>query len=256
MSVNESTFDTSFLQNDGMGGFEGITSETVAIPFVRVLQALSPVCKKKNDSYVEGAEEGKLFNSVNKRVIDTPCEVIVGRFDRYFIAWKPERQGFAGAFSTDVMRKMLEDGTVRVAQDNRIYDAQGNHYSDTYVYYVVFPEFLQDGVCIISLSSTQIKAAKKWNRMLTTTQYPGTTQKALPWHMRWTITTPQMSNEQGDWAGFDVEFAGFINQEQQEVLMEERKTLPQAAERTDFRQLAAGEGAEDGTYDATAESKF
>ena len=42
--------------------------DDITIPRVDVLQALSPQRKKTNAEYIEGAEEGMLFNTVTKQL--------------------------------------------------------------------------------------------------------------------------------------------------------------------------------------------
>ena len=49
------------------GGLEEVTSEDIQIPFLRVLQALSPQIKKSDPAYIKGAEQGGIFNTVTKK---------------------------------------------------------------------------------------------------------------------------------------------------------------------------------------------
>ena len=97
---------------------------------------------------------------------------------------------------------------------------------DTYVYFILLPQHLEDGLMLLSLSSTQLKEARKWNRNLMSMIIPGTNQKAKPYYMRWNLTTPIMQNDQGSWNGLKVDFAGWVTQEQFNRVTEERKALP------------------------------
>jgi len=234
-SVDESVeiFD-HFIENfdhlqsgDGLGGFESLNAEVIAYPFIRVLQQLSPQLNKKKQAYVEGAQEGMLYNNVSDKCYEVPVEVVVGRFDRYFIEWQPERGGFAGAHMPEAINAMIQRSELKRDERNRLYSPETkNTFADTYVYYILFPDFLEDGVCLLSLSSTQLKEAKRWNRLLLTTFIPGTNRRAQPYFMRWTITTPEMSNDKGDWCGFRVDFAGFVGPETLQIVSDERKALP------------------------------
>lgn len=38
--------DYSHLFDDGLGGFESLSADVVAFPFIRILQSLSPQCKR------------------------------------------------------------------------------------------------------------------------------------------------------------------------------------------------------------------
>lgn len=244
------------LQGDGLGGFEDMGADTIAFPFIKILQQLSPQCKKNKPEYIADAEPGMLYNNVTNTVFETPVEVVVGRFDHYYIAWKPERAGYAGAQSPEEIVARMQNGSLKRDDNNRIYDPETKYtYSETYLYYVVFPDNMEEGVCLLSLSSTQLKEAKRWNRLLLSTFLPGTNRRAQPYFMRWNITTPEMSNDKGDWFGFKIDFAGFVNKETLELVCDERKALP-ATTKPDLALLEAGPSdAMEAEY-STNESKF
>lgn len=258
MKMDEFASSFEHLQADGLGGFEGMTSDTVAFPFIKILQQLSPQLNSRKAEYVDEAEQGMLFNNVTNRVFAPPVEVVVGRFDHYFIEWKPERQGYAGAHLPETVADMLQQGEfIRNERNQLISPSTKNIFSETYVYYVVFTEAMEEGVCLLSLSGTQLKEAKRWNRLLLTTQIPGTNRRAQPYFLRWNVTTPEMSNDKGDWCGFRVDFAGFVGPETLQLVSEERKALPKA--KPNMALIAAGSDMGEDTgneYDVTPESKF
>ena len=51
---------------DAGSGFENADKDSYAIPFIKLLQSMSPQCKKSNGAYIQGAEEGMLFNTVTE----------------------------------------------------------------------------------------------------------------------------------------------------------------------------------------------
>ena len=67
-STAVSTFDDSLLS--GGTGLEDTTTEDFAIPFIRVLQPMSPQLQKQHGSYVEGASAGDLYNTVTGEAYD------------------------------------------------------------------------------------------------------------------------------------------------------------------------------------------
>ena len=228
----ETNFD--YLNGDS-SGFEQLTNETVAFPFIRIIQSISPICKKGRPEYVEGAEEGKLYNTITKRIIDVPARIVVGRFDRYYLEWKPERKGLAGHHSVENVEQLIRNG--RIAPDGPNFRdlTTGNIFQETYAYYIVFPDYLEDGVCLLCLSSTQLKEAKRLNRMLTTTYIPGTQRRAMPYHMVWKLDTPIQSNDKGDWAGIKFSFDSFVTPQVLGIVNEERKALASvSSEQVDY----------------------
>ena len=51
-------------------GLEEAGADDYAIPFLRVLQSMSPQLKKSDGKYIQGAEEGNLFNTVTESYYD------------------------------------------------------------------------------------------------------------------------------------------------------------------------------------------
>lgn len=231
----------SYLFDDGLGGDEQLTAETMSFPFIRVLQALSPQCKVSSPSYLETAQEGMLYNNIADELITPPVDVVVGKFERLFIEWKPRRKGFAGAHSPEIVAKLLDTGKLVRGEKNVIFNPANEHtFSDTYSYYILFPEHLDWGVCLLCLSSTQLKEARRWNRLLTTTTIPGTNVRAKLYHTIWTLRTVPMQNDEGSWAGIRIAFKGFVPKETFELVTSERKALVSAAP-TDYKALEQGE---------------
>lgn len=206
-------------------GFEDINLDTISIPFIRILQDLSPQLKNKKAEYVEGAESGMIFNTVNEALYDAPLKFVVGKFERYYIEWKPNRGPFvAQHLPENVERRMNE-----FARDdkNKLFHVQtGNYFVETYIYYVLLPDYLNEGVCLITMASSQIKEAKKLNRALTTTCIPGSTKRALPYFMVWKMAVVEMSNDQGAWWGPKIRLDSFVGQDMLGNIVKERKALP------------------------------
>ncbi len=51
-------------------GFEGTSSRDYAIPFISLLQSLSPQVDKDDAKYVEGAEVGMFYNSASGELLE------------------------------------------------------------------------------------------------------------------------------------------------------------------------------------------
>jgi len=66
-----------FLKNvTGNQGFENVTREDITLPQLRVCQSLSPQRKRGSTKFIEGLEEGNLFNTISQRVYGERIEVI------------------------------------------------------------------------------------------------------------------------------------------------------------------------------------
>ena len=58
-------------------GLEDTSSDDFAIPFLQLLQALSPQLNKNDGKYVKGAEQGNIFNTVTGEATDGDEGLIV-----------------------------------------------------------------------------------------------------------------------------------------------------------------------------------
>lgn len=206
-------------------GFEDMSQDTQSVPFLRLLQDMSPAVKKKHADYVDGAEPGMLINTATNKLYPLPLKFVVGKFERYYIEWGADRAGFKGAHAVELIDARI--GTELIVDDGyKIVDPKtGNSFSDTYVYYVIFPDHIEDGVCILSLSSSQLKEAKKLNRNLRSTMIPNTKKRALPFFMVWSYSVVDMSNDKGAWSSPKFEMDSFVTQELLDHVTSERKTL-------------------------------
>lgn len=255
--------DFSFLSDDGLGGYSQLTADVMSFPFLRVVQDMSPQLKESKPEYIEGIRVGMVFNTITNHFWDTyrdaPLRLIIGKFERYFIEWKPNRGGFVAAHDPTTVEQALREHKLMVGERGGLFDpTTGNKFSDTFVYYVLLPDYMEEGVCLLSLSSTQLKAAKKLNRNLVSTVLPGSRNRALPHHMVFKLTTPIVKNDKGEWHDVRIEFDSFVTKEMYLNVTEARKELPES--RPDFKALEAAqsenEALEGEVYDVEATGKF
>ncbi len=224
--------------NDAIGdgsGFEDINTETMAIPFIKLVQALSPQMKKSAPEYNPDAKIGDVINSVTGKIYEEPLKIVVGKFDRLFLEWDSNTRGkLKGVHSPESID--LRNDLVRDDKNQFIDPDNSSTYQETYSYYVILPDHMEDGICMLSLSSSAIKAGKKLNRMLSSTMIPGSTQRAMPYFMVFDAHVVELSNDKGSWSSWDFKLDTFVNQEVLSCVTEERKALP---ERTvDYAQVS------------------
>lgn len=223
-----------FKKEDSAEGFEDITTQTMAIPFIRVLQTLSPQLNKKKPEYVLGAQEGMFFNTVTKQIYGPAIDVIVLKFDRIYIEWLPERGGLVNYHSPEHAEQVAEDKSVFGAWKTNT----GNNLQENYVYFVIVVGKEQEGVAILSLASTGIKIAREWNRLMTT-HIMENGRRALPFYLVWTLETEYRENDKGNWYTFNVRTKNYISEKQYGQVAKERKMLP--SRQIDYSQLASPE---------------
>ena len=199
------TFDDTLLS--GGTGLEETTTEDFAIPFVRVLQNGSPQVNKQKGEYIEGAEPGKLYNTVTSQLYDgtkgilvVPCAYI-----KKFIEWIPRDKG-GGLVDASHDASILKS-CVRDEETRRFYLPNSkNEIVETAQFFVLVlePEPQQ---AVLAFASTQLSVARKWLTMLRMARVQtskGESVSAPMFAYTYRLTTTSQSNEKGTWNGYSV----------------------------------------------------
>lgn len=199
---------------DAGAGFEGAGREAFAIPFLTVLQSMSPQCKKSDGAYIKGAEEGMVYNNVTGEVFDgnEGVELVPCAFTQTFVEWHTRESGGGLVAEYDSVAGMALRGNCKRDDKNRDILPNGNQLNDTRNHYVLFKD--SEGhwqPALLSLTSTQIKASRNW---MTTMQRTSATSNVPMFAQRYTLTTTPQSNDKGSWYGVHFEFVGLVEDEE------------------------------------------
>lgn len=150
-------------------GLEGVTKEELVIPFLSLLQDLSP--QVKGTTKIPGAEVGMLYNTATEEILEPNArdEVIfvpVAR-ERCYMEWVPRKKG--GGL---VARHAPESQIVAQAKESstefgKFATPAGNDLVETfYVYGILITNGDPSPICI-SFTGTKIKVWKKYFTGLT-----------------------------------------------------------------------------------------
>lgn len=198
---------------DTGSGFEDMTKDSYAVPFLKVLQSGSPQCKKLEATYVKGAEEGDFFNTVNERIYKNenggvtfiPCYSV-----QKFNLWEPgEGTGkFRGSLSSAEGHALLRNCTQN--EDRETITPDGLIIADCREHYglVVNDDGTSDPV-LLALVSTQIKKSKKWCTYMNGLRLPSGLQAPMCSH-QYNLSTVGESNDYGAWAGVTWKDIGYV----------------------------------------------
>lgn len=188
-------------------GFENQGASDVTIPFLGVLQALSPQLKKDG---IPGAQAGMLINTVSEQLFDGDEGVLfVPAFtEQCFVEWVPRKEG--GGF---VARHEVDSEVVKKAQAESTkfgkYRVGTNELIETfYLYGVICPEGEVPSPVVIAFTSTKIGVYKRFNsklRLLTLADASGRRfQPPLFAHLT-RIKTKEETNQSGSFYNFVLE---------------------------------------------------
>ena len=203
-------------EEDSGAGTEGADKSSFAIPFISILQALSP--QVAGETPMEGAKAGKFFNNITNEIFDH-VEFIPCAFQRRFIRWAANRGGFKGDHSpidveTGRLVGMSEHGgryLMDVPAGQPVFDASGrplyDELSDTRNHFVLYKTVTGSWQpAIISLSSTQIKKSKRLMSLVTGVEVINKAGKAYnpPSFSHVYVAKPTFEkNAKGSWWGFE-----------------------------------------------------
>ena len=198
------TFD---MEADAAQGAQNISQEDLALPFLKILGQLSPEVNKRDGKYVEGAEPGKIINTVTNELYDT-LNVVPCHYKRQYIEWQDR------GTSTGAPVAMHEADSDIVSQTTRGKDYKdrlpnGNYLDNTASHFVLtLGENPQ--TALISMKSTQLKVSRKWNSMMMGIKMQGKNGLFTPptYSHIYKLSTVQMSNDKGTWFGWDVSKVG------------------------------------------------
>lgn len=214
-----------FVTHTG-AGFEGADKDSFAIPFLRVLQKISPQCDEGNAAYIEGAKGGDLVNSVTGKLYDGKVGVtfLPCTFQRRFIRWAPrgDQRGYTGALLPEQVDAELAAGRVKdvdgkllcVDDHGKFSEKSSDRLADTRSHFGLLVD--GDEVCqvLLALGSTQIRKSKQLLSMLNAVKLKASDGNLVTpptWVNRVKVTTVLESNDQGSWYGVRFELDGFID---------------------------------------------
>lgn len=222
--AEQASVDAELFEDAG-GGFELADADCYAIPFLKLLQAMSPECNEAEGTAVPGARSGMFYLTSTGELFDGDKGVYILQveFERRFLHWRPKSDsggGFLGAVSVaDIMGMQTREAQGDEKPRGARFSDDGTYYNDTREHYVLVAappaapgeQPSSWSMAMISLSSTQIKKSKKLMQALSALRIEGAGGKFFnpPTWSRWIhVQREPEKNNDGSWWGwkFTVKF--------------------------------------------------
>ena len=214
----------AMFAGDAGAGMEGAGAESFAIPFLMILQKLSPQVDESSGVAVEGAKAGMLFENITRNLVDGKegAIIIPCAYRRVFLRWS-ESKGFQGELLPEDVNRMRHNGEI-VERHGKLYvpDKNGevdpeesDRTADTRNHYVLIVD-RKTGAwsqALMSLSSTQIKKSRALMTALASVKVESGGGMITPPTFANIVkaTTVPESNDKGSWMGWHFELDGFVD---------------------------------------------
>jgi hypothetical protein len=219
---------------DLLAGHEGegldYDSSELQIPFIRVIQALSPQIKKTDPAFIPGAAMGDVFNTVTGQhwsgedgITVVPCYQ-----ETKYLKFKPREQGggFMGELAKDDpdISRTNRSGAKEILPDGNELVKSDQHYC------IIVDEEGIPSFGIVDMKSSALKVSRRWKTQLKmlTIKHPKTGALVSPplFGTQWKLSVVEESNDQGSWYNWTVNNAGFVqDKELLDAAMNFRKSI-------------------------------
>ena len=193
---------------DAGAGMEGADKDSFAIPFITVLQGLSPQLET-----IDGAKPGLLLNTITNELY-TDILVVPCAFQRRFVRWAPREAG--GGYKGDYSPIDIETGKIpSVPNEKGQPTIDGDLLKDTRNHFVLVQNASSGEwkPALISLSSTQIRKSKRWMSLIQGIEMRDANGKPFTppsFSHIYRIKTVKEENNQGSWWGVEIHLHGAV----------------------------------------------
>ena len=219
-SVVASELD-KMLEADAGVGLENITTEDMQIPFIRIIQALSPQLQKDDPLYIKGAEQGDIFNTVSQEIYkqDEGVVVVPAFFEKKFLEFQLRSSG--GGFVRELaaddkdITMTSREGTIELLPN-------GNELVRTHQHLVIAQS--ADGTIapsVLDMKKTQLKVSRRWNTLKNSARLPSGALMPI-YGTAWQVTTVLEANDQGKWFNYKLDRVNDITPAIEKMMLEAR----------------------------------
>jgi hypothetical protein len=189
-------------------GMDAISTDDMQIPFLRIIQPLSPEIKKNDPKFIKGASAGDMFNTVTGQLYDGEkgCVVIPCGYTVKYLEFglRTSGGGFMGELDPNDpdVSKTVRDGPAELLPSGNELVRSAQH-----LVLIIDPETGVTQQAICDMKKTQLKVSKRWNTQMKMTKYQGPKGMFSPpmWGTAWRLTVVSESNDKGSWFNYSVE---------------------------------------------------
>lgn len=190
-------------------GFENQTSDDYAIPFIQILQALSPQIQE-NDAL----RQGMIINTVTGEAWDGKKGIafVPAYTQHVYVEWRPREQGGGFVGIHEITSDVVAHAKSQSSEFGKYHTPEGNELIETYyVYGIALDDDGNASEAVLAFSSSKIKKYKGWMTKARTIQIPLPDGRRFPAPLfahRYRLKTVSEKNNKGQYFNWDITFDG------------------------------------------------
>lgn len=201
--------DLAYLTADSGLGVSNMGVGDVALPYLSILQGLSPQVNPGRPEYIEGAIASMFYNNVSQEVYEGRTEGLLfvpAHYERKFVEWIDRDKGGGFVADYDIDSDIL-NFTERDEKKKLRMKGSGNLLVETAYHSGLYydPELKKWLQTVVTLKSTGLKVNRRWNNELTTAVIPGTDLQAPRWLFPYLLTTKLETKANNSWWQLNVD---------------------------------------------------
>lgn len=189
------TGDIAARQANVGRGSENVTTDDLAIPRIKLLQAISEEVLMGNPKQVTGASAGMLMNSVSN-VLYSSFFAVNLHFAKKTVVWRKRKMG-GGIYETFSSEAEALVALEEAGEDVKNFDISEN---PTHLVMLVSEQGEPKGLALIDMPGTKIKVSKRWNSMIAEAEAEGNPRFGCVWH----VGVKGESNAQGNFYNLEL----------------------------------------------------
>jgi hypothetical protein len=189
---------------------EALSQDDMAMPFLTLLQAMSPVCTEGDPAYKEGSRPGMAYDTTDGSMFDIkkePLIFVAVAYKSSYIEWVPRSSGQGGFVKEHSTALGMQAVVVRnddnedIIQPTSPVGQPGNQLTFTHTHFILVkdPDTGTFNPYLLTMQISQLKHSKKFNRMVNNLKVPGTIKPAPRFFGVWEISSQLETKGDNKW---------------------------------------------------------
>jgi hypothetical protein len=178
-------------------GTENLDSGGSSLPFIRILQDLSPQLKPQKDEYVEGSKSGDLFFAKTQCVLEQPVEIIPCYTKSIYTEWVPRSKG--GGFVGNHPLTIVSHADYEKGRERQYDEWLGeNELKFTTYWFVLMKQGDSWEQAVIPFTSSQLRVSRKLTQDINRFRYEDANIAPPLYAQAWKLKSVLETNKNGD----------------------------------------------------------